>query len=187
MWWALHSASLEGINAVNHASLLCIIDEAMKRYIENHHVHIGSLCTYFFLNYIFYIFIRGVFHRLFQWKFEAMICIGKKYKGYNLVINVEYTKNGHPFLNILMKFASKHIHGDHCTFAINNWDDPEGQKQNVLNYLGGSCIHYVFRIGCSFWCYADIAEFLPVGFPLIDLPWHSIHRVIHTCRKIETM
>ena len=53
MWWALHSASLEGINAVNHASLLCIIDEAMKRYIEHHHVHIGSLFTYFFLNYVF--------------------------------------------------------------------------------------------------------------------------------------
>ncbi len=36
---------------VNHASLLCITDEAMKRYIKPHHVHIGSLLAYFFLNY----------------------------------------------------------------------------------------------------------------------------------------
>ncbi len=31
MWSALHSAILEGINEVNHASLLCIIDDIMKR------------------------------------------------------------------------------------------------------------------------------------------------------------
>ncbi len=40
MWSALH---------VNHASVLCIIDKAMKRYIKPHHEHIGSLLAYFLL------------------------------------------------------------------------------------------------------------------------------------------
>ncbi len=35
---------------VNHASLLCIIDEAMNRYVITHHVHFGSHLAYFFLN-----------------------------------------------------------------------------------------------------------------------------------------
>ncbi len=30
----------------------CTIDEAKKRYIKPHHVHIGSLPAYFFLNYV---------------------------------------------------------------------------------------------------------------------------------------
>ncbi len=34
-------------------SLLCIIDEAMKRYIIPHHIHIGSHLAYFFLTYVF--------------------------------------------------------------------------------------------------------------------------------------
>ena len=50
MWSALHSASLEGISAVSHASLLCKIVEAMNRYTKG---HIGSLLAYFFLNYVF--------------------------------------------------------------------------------------------------------------------------------------
>ncbi len=33
MWTALHSVNLERINVLNHASLLCIIDEDMKRYV----------------------------------------------------------------------------------------------------------------------------------------------------------
>ncbi len=41
-----HYTNLEGINYVHHASLLYIIDEAMKRYIKLHHVHIGSLPAY---------------------------------------------------------------------------------------------------------------------------------------------
>ena len=31
------------MNEVNHASVFCIIDEAMQRYIKPHHVHIDSL------------------------------------------------------------------------------------------------------------------------------------------------
>ncbi len=53
MWKVLHSDNIKGINAVNHASLLCIIDEALKRYMNPHHVHIGSLFTYSYLNYVF--------------------------------------------------------------------------------------------------------------------------------------
>ncbi len=49
----LHSVSLEGINEVNNASALCIIDEAIKRYTKPHHVHIGSLFAYFFNQTIF--------------------------------------------------------------------------------------------------------------------------------------
>ncbi len=30
-----------------------IIDEALKRYIIPHHVHIGSHLAYFFLNYVY--------------------------------------------------------------------------------------------------------------------------------------
>ncbi len=39
------SVNLEVINGVNYASLLFIIDEGMQRYINAHHVHIGSLLT----------------------------------------------------------------------------------------------------------------------------------------------
>ena len=35
------------------ASLLCIMDEAMKCCIKPHHVHIDSLPSYFYLNYVF--------------------------------------------------------------------------------------------------------------------------------------
>ena len=49
---SLHSVGLEVINECRHASLLCI-DEAMKRYIIPHHVHIGSHLAYVFLTYVF--------------------------------------------------------------------------------------------------------------------------------------
>ncbi len=69
MWSALHSASLEGINEVDHASLLCIID-AIEVYetpglliepdnILSHEVYktssctYGSLLAYLILNYVF--------------------------------------------------------------------------------------------------------------------------------------
>ena len=48
----LHSASLEGINEVNRASLFCILDEGIKNCIKPRHVHIDSLLAYFFLNYV---------------------------------------------------------------------------------------------------------------------------------------
>ncbi len=47
MWTALHSVRLERIKTFSHASLLCIIDEAMKRYIGLHHVLTGSHLAYF--------------------------------------------------------------------------------------------------------------------------------------------
>ncbi len=40
-----------------------IIDEAMKRHIKPHHVHIGSHFTYFFLNYVFIGSMKKVFLR----------------------------------------------------------------------------------------------------------------------------
>ncbi len=48
-WLTLHIDSIKLINAVNHSSLLCIIDKAIRRCIIPHHIHIDSLLANFFL------------------------------------------------------------------------------------------------------------------------------------------
>ncbi len=55
MWSALHSASLEGINEVNHASLLSIIDEAIKGFITLSllHENFGSHFSLVILHHVF--------------------------------------------------------------------------------------------------------------------------------------
>ncbi len=55
---------------VNHASLLCIIGEAMKRYKKHHHVHIGSLFKHFYLNYVF------------NWLIMQLQVFGRRYCAY---------------------------------------------------------------------------------------------------------
>ena len=62
----IHNASievLEGITEVNHASLLCVIGEAMKWYIKPHHVHITSILGYF-SNYVLNGFMSSRVHRI---------------------------------------------------------------------------------------------------------------------------
>ena len=64
MWSALYSASLEGISEVSHASLLCIIVEAMKRYTKGHNYWQSSclfLFKLFFLWMIFFYFVGYLF------------------------------------------------------------------------------------------------------------------------------
>ncbi len=50
----LRRVKLERINEFIHASPLCIIiDDATKRYIKPHQVHIGSHLAHFILDYVF--------------------------------------------------------------------------------------------------------------------------------------